>query len=213
MNKNITKIVFLAILGVVLGYFLYTRVLSESEEDRQWREQYEADQKARESGQPAAAAPGGASPAPAEGGTIREDEIDLELLAAGIKKVEFNYAQTRRAEQRRNPMTPLVGPYVETASELASAMGGEASSASDEAVLAAIRRNLLLSGIMWHPTAPVAIINNEVVPAGHQFPSEMFRTARAANGLEDAVTVERMTQDSVILKYRNSEITLELKER
>jgi hypothetical protein len=41
----------------------------------------------------------------------------------------------------------------------------------------------------------------------------MFRTARAAGGLDEAVTVTSMTQHSVLLKYKEAEITLELKER
>jgi hypothetical protein len=216
VNKNTKKIVFLAILGVIAGYFVVTRVLSESPEDKQWREQYEANQKARVSGQaPAgpAGSGGAAAAAPASGPAAASTaKIDLEQLAAGIKEIDFNYDSVRKAEQRRNPMAPLVGPYVAHPAMTASATG-EPASTSDEAVVAAIRRNLLLSGIMWHPTAPVAIINNEPIPTGHRFPNEMFRSARAAGGLDEAVTVTSMTQHSVILKYKESEITLELKER
>ena len=181
MNKNITKIVFLAILGVVLGYFLYTRVFSESEEDRQWREQYEADQEARESGQPAAADPGGASSGPWKA-HIRDDEIDLELLAAGIKKVEFNYG---RREGRATGGIPARwwDPTLRRTSELASAMVGEALPVQAMRRFSPpFRRNLLLSGIMWHPTAPVAIITTKLF-CWSSVPSEMFRTARR-NGLE-----------------------------
>ncbi len=220
MNKKITKTVFLAILGLVAAYFVVTRVLTESPEDKQWREQYEANQKARESGQaPAATTPadsGGASTAAsaAAGGPAAATTaaIDFEQLAAGIKEIEFDYDGVRKTEQRRNPMAPLVGPYVAPAVMAASAPG-EAANSNDEAIVGAIRRNLLLSGIMWHPTAPVAIINNEAIPTGYTFPNEMFRTARSTSGLEDAVTVKSMTQHSVILKYKDSEITLELKER
>lgn len=220
MNKKITKIVFLAILGLVAAYFVVTRVLTESPEDKQWREQYEANQKARESGQApaatAAAGSGGASTAaPAAAGSpaaAGAAAIDFEQLASGIKEIEFDYDAIRKTEQRRNPMAPLVGPYVAPA-VMAASGPGEAANTNDEAIVSAIRRNLLLSGIMWHPTAPVAIINNEAIPAGYTFPNEMFRTARSASGLEDAVTVKSMTQHSVILKYKDSEITLELKER
>ena len=217
MNKKITKIVFLAILGLVAAYFVVTRVLTESPEDKQWREQYEANQKARESGQApaatAAAGSGGASTAaPAAAGSpaaASTAAIDFEQLASGIKEIEFDYDAIRKTEQRRNPMAPLVGPYVAPA-VMAASGPGEAANTNDEAIVSAIRRNLLLSGIMWHPTAPVAIINNEAIPAGYTFPNEMFRTARSASGLEDAVTVKSMTQHSVILKYKDSEITLEL---
>lgn len=220
MNKKITKIVFLGILGLVAAYFVVTRVLTESPEDKQWREQYEANQKARESGQApaatAAAGSGGASTAaPAAAGSpaaASTAAIDFEQLASGIKEIEFDYDAIRKTEQRRNPMAPLVGPYVAPA-VMAASGPGEAANTNDEAIVSAIRRNLLLSGIMWHPTAPVAIINNEAIPAGYTFPNEMFRTARSASGLEDAVTVKSMTQHSVILKYKDSEITLELKER
>jgi hypothetical protein len=220
VNKKITKIVFLAILGLVAAYFVVTRVLTESPEDKQWREQYEANQKARESGQApaatAAAGSGGASTAaPAAAGSpaaASTAAIDFEQLASGIKEIEFDYDAIRKTEQRRNPMAPLVGPYVAPA-VMAASGPGEAANTNDEAIVSAIRRNLLLSGIMWHPTAPVAIINNEAIPAGYTFPNEMFRTARSASGLEDAVTVKSMTQHSVILKYKDSEITLELKER
>lgn len=216
MNKNTKKIVFLVILGLIAGYFVVTRVLSESPEDKQWREQYEANQKARVAGQtPAGPAESrgaqavDAASSPAAAGTAK---IDLEELALGIKEIDFNYDAVRKAEQCRNPMAPLVGPYVARAELVASATG-ETVNTSDEAIVAAIRRNLLLSGIMWHPTAPVAIINNEAIPTGHRFPNEMFRTARAAGGLDEAVTVTSMTQHSVLLKYKEAEITLELKER
>ena len=222
MNKNVTKAIFLGVLGVVLVYFLYTRVFSESEEERAFRENLARQQQARQSGEaPAApagapaAGPAAAAAAPGGAAVIREDEIDLEELAAGIKEVEFDYDESRKEEQLRNPMAPLVGPYVAaTVPGAAVTEGGQPGTADDEAVINAIQRNLLLTGIMWHPTAPVAIINNEVIPPGYQFPNEMFRTARSTSGvLEDAVSVERMTRNSVILKYKNSEITLELKER
>ena len=216
MNKNTKKIVFLVILGLIAGYFVVTRVLSESPEDKQWREQYEANQKARVAGQTPAgpaesrgAQAAVAASSPAAAGTAK---IDLEELAVGIKEIDFNYDSVRKAEQRRNPMAPLVGPYVARAELVASATG-ETVNTSDEAIVAAIRRNLLLSGIMWHPTAPIAIINNEAIPTGHRFPNEMFRTARATGGLDEVVTVTSMTQHSVLLKYKEAEITLELKER
>jgi len=127
VNKKITKIVFLAILGLVAAYFVVTRVLTESPEDKQWREQYEANQKARESGQApaatAAAGSGGASTAaPAAAGSpaaASTAAIDFEQLASGIKEIEFDYDAIRKTEQRRNPMAPLVGPYVAPAVRVA----------------------------------------------------------------------------------------------
>ena len=89
MNKKITKIVFLAILGLVAAYFVVTRVLTESPEDKQWREQYEANQKARESGQAPAAT------APATGGwdKFRKTEVGtIEFKTAGPHVVKVRAA-------------------------------------------------------------------------------------------------------------------------
>jgi hypothetical protein len=222
VNKNVRNGIILGILALVFGYFLFTRVLSESQEERAFRENLEQQQKARESGQAPTTAAGTptAGPAtadnltaPGSANVIREDEIDLAQLAAGIKEVEFDYDKARKEEQLRNPMAPLVGPDVQ-ARVPGTGVGDEPASADDEAVINAIRRNLMLTGIMWHPTAPVAIINNDIVPPGYKFPNEMFRTARSTTGvLEEPVLVARMTRNSVILKYKDSEITLELKER
>jgi len=199
-----------------LVYFLWSRIFTKSEEDKEWQERFEQTQQARESGEPVAPeanAPAGPDASPVASPGTSEDEINLEELASSIKKVEFDYDALRKKEKIRNPMAPLVGPYVAQA-PVSGPDRGSAASAKEEAAVAAIRRNLLLSGIVWHPTHPIAIINNEVVPKGHTFPGEMFRTARSQTGiLENGVFVERITQNSVILKYKDSEITLQLKER
>jgi len=217
VNKNITKIVLLVIFLLILVYVLYTRVFTKSQAEKD----FEANLRNRPSGQ--ASTPAGGPPAaeatPKTGGAATqppvasEGEVNLKELAAGIKEVGFDYDAVRKKEQLRNPMSPLVGPYVAPA-VLASAEGGPAASATDEATISAIRRNLLLSGIVWHATAPIAIINNEPIAQGYTFPGEMFRTARSQTGVLDGqVSLERITKNSVILKYKDSEITLELKER
>ncbi|MFO7976040.1 MAG: hypothetical protein R6V12_15555 [Candidatus Hydrogenedentota bacterium] len=219
MNKNVTKTVFLVILALGLGFVLYKNFFTESPEERERRERLEATIEARQSGASPSTDSGastgeGASAGPAAAGPIPEEEaIDIKQLTASIKEVEFDYEDARKEEQMRNPMAPLVGPYVAQAPLSATDDQG-AVSESEEVAIAAIRRNLRLAGIMWHPTDPIAIINNEVIPKGYTFPGEMFRTARSHSGiLENGVSVERITQNSVILKYKDSEITLELKER
>jgi hypothetical protein len=217
VNKNVTKAVFLGILALVLGFFLYKNFVTESPEERERRERLEATIQARQSGEAPAAAEGQettASVASSTSGAIPEDDkVNIEELAASIKEVDFNYDAARKEERMRNPMSPLVGPYVAQAPP-SQTDGGQPGSETEEAAVAAITRNLRLSGIMWHPTDPVAIINNEAIPKGYVFPGEMFRTARSQSGiLDDGVSVERVTRNSVILKYKNSEVTLELKER
>ncbi len=212
MSKNTTKGIILAVLGIIAAVVVYTQIFTLDEEERQRRELMAQRQRELASGQPAAAPSAPGAPAAPGGPVLREDEIDLDALATGIKEVEFDYTLARREAPFRNPMAPLVGPHVAPA--LAQPGVADALPPDDEATLAAIRRNLRLSGIMWHPTAPAAIINNEIVPLGYEFPGEMFRTARATQGaLENSVLVESMTQDSVILKYKDTEIALELKER
>jgi hypothetical protein len=221
VNKNVRNGIVLGILALVLIAFLYKNFMTESPEEREFRERLEAAQEAREKGQAPPAAPGRPS-APAAGGAAAPatpaaapggQQLDLDELAAGIKEVEFNYQEAREQEQLRNPMTPLVGPYVAQARPGEKQDGQEASPTS-EAAVAAIRRNLNLTGIMWHPTDPIAILNNEIVPLGYAYAPEAFQRARfGGSQLEAPVTVQRMTKDSVILKYKDSEITLELKER
>lgn len=217
MNKNATKAVFLGILALVLGFFLYKNFMTESPEERERRERLEATIQARQRGETAAAAEGQATTASAASSTPgaipEDDKVNIEELAASIKEVDFNYDAARKEERMRNPMAPLVGPYA--AQSLPSQTGGgQPGSETEEAAAAAIYRNLRLSGIVWHPTDPVAIINNEAIPKGYVFPAEMFRTARSQSGiLDDGVSVERITRNSVILKHKNSEVTLELKER
>ena len=202
MNKKITKIVFLAILGLVAAYFVVTRVLTESPEDKQWREQYEAIRR-RAKGQAPAATRSRfrrridcGRPAAARRSRGRGDR--LEQPASGIKEIEFDYDAIRKTDSAAIPWrrwwVPLRRPlWRRRAWRSGNTNDGHRVRDSPQPAVVGDAA----------PDRTVAIINNEAIPAGYTFPNDV-RTARSASGLEDAVTVKSMTQHSVILKYKDS---------
>ncbi len=117
-------------------------------------------------------------------------EINVDELLAGIQEVDFDYDRERIP---RDILTPLVGT-VTAAKEQQQEMHAEL-------VPPAILGDILsktVSGIVWDPSRPVAIVDNEIVYPGYQYP--------------DGTVVASIEADAVIFKVGDSLIQVELKE-
>ena len=216
MNSNAKKIGAVAVLAVVLVVVLYFQVLRESPEDKAFRENLE---KSKTQAAPGAspATPGAAPPAqaPAAGTgaapSLNVVKEDIDQLLAQVRKVieedDFSYEDAQK-EQRRNPMTPLVGPFKVTQDN-----GGEPSPTpvppADALLAASIERAVSLSGIVWDEANPMAILDNEVVGVGHRLPVSQFPESRFPNG----VYVQSIEQRRIVLRYNEMSIPIELKEQ
>jgi hypothetical protein len=117
-------------------------------------------------------------------------EINVDELLAGIQEVDFDYDRERIP---RDVLTPLVGAV--------SAPKEEQQEMATELVPPAILGDILskaVSGIVWDANRPVAIVDNEIVYPGYQYP--------------DGTTVESIKPDAVVFKVGDSLIQVELKE-
>jgi len=122
-----------------------------------------------------------------------EEDIDLDELLKQVREVDFDYDQARVG---RNPMNPLVGVTFAKAgpSEGEGEPGGE-----PDFELLALAQRMKLTGIVWDPAGPVAIIDNNIVAPGAELPG--------------GIVVESISEDQVVLGVKGSEITKELKEQ
>lgn len=211
-SKNRNKIIVLAALLAVAVFLVLRPLFTESEFDRQYRENVA---KSVQSGGTSAAAPASGQPAatpaaagaPAVRSQFQRSAVDVDQLIASIKEIEFNYDEERI---EANPMTPLVGPTAPAA--IASAQGPGAT--APPGVMAAasdpqgVLRNFKVTGIVWDKYDPMAVVTfpsqgaltNEVVSRGFTFP-----------GTE--ITVTDIQQDRVVLNAKGAQVTLQLEER
>ncbi len=204
MNPQRKKLIFLAVVGVVALIFIFRAVFSESETDRQYRENFEKAQKeaaaggaATPSGQPAAkpAESGQANGSQAARSQFQKAEVDIDALIASIKEVDFDYEQDRT---RINPMTPLVGPMAPM--RLAVPKPGEEGQETTQEDVQMLIRGLRLTGILWDKRDPMAVINEDIVSRGFVFP-------------DTGVKVHDIEKDRVILSVNNVLVPLEMEER
>ncbi len=139
-------------------------------------------------GQSAPAA--GKVPAPAAAPAGQASQLDLDALLASVQQVEFDYAANRPS---RDPMRALVGltPVLPN--------GGEVT---DEPILPDVTppaiRSMILSGIIYDEQRPMAVLDDEVVFPGYEFP----------NG----VVVEAIEPTAVRLRMGDREFTLNYEE-
>ena len=120
---------------------------------------------------------------------LRETDVDIQALLSSIKEVDFDYDREREA---RDPLTPLVGALARRMDE---------QTASDETVPPAILGDILsktVSGIVWDARRPVAVVDNEVVYPGFQYP--------------DGTSVAAIDPGKVVFKVGDSLIQVELEE-
>lgn len=145
----------------------------------------------------AATAPSGATsaaPAATTGtqkpeSVMKKAEVNIDELLTGIKEVDFDYDGERTA---RDPLAPLIGT--------ASKKGEEEKVPDKETLSPAISHVMskVITGILWDKVRPLAVVDNEVVYPGYEYP--------------DGVRVERVEKTAVIFKVGDSEIQVELKE-
>jgi len=138
-----------------------------------------------------------ASIAPAEnarvGSVFQKVDIDLDQLLQEIKVVDFDYA---REHSDRDPTLPLVGDSMMLRARTARLA---ASQDADDLLMAAGRK--MVTGIMWDPKRPLAVVDNEVVTVGFEF--------------EDTIVVKAIERDHVVLGLagQDQDVVRELKEQ
>ncbi|GMV94794.1 MAG: hypothetical protein AMXMBFR82_45720 [Candidatus Hydrogenedentota bacterium] len=217
--KQRRNVIILVVLGIATLGVLYWQFFTESEFDRQYRENQEkaAAQPAATPGAPAApagapaatpaATPAAATPAagaPAQGSAFQRADVDIDELIAGIKEVDFDYDEVAADV---NPMTPLVGPFAPQQIAQGESAGGAETMAQRQDIQKLVR-NLTVTGIMWDQFDPMAVVRfpvqgeviSEVVTRGFEFP-------------ELGVTVHDIETDRVTLNVDGMLIPIELEER
>lgn len=197
MNAQKKQIIILAVLGVVLvGALVYQLFIA--------KEAAPPGNIGKGAAAPAPATPGakaapakpGAGPAPAaapaagEHGTqLKRADVDIDALLAGIKEVDFDYD---REKMPRDPMRPLVG--------LVSKMDQEGEGGAEAVPPATVGQVMgkVVSGIVWDKVRPVAVVDNEIVYPGYQYP--------------DGTVVDAIERDRIVFKVGDSLIQVELEE-
>lgn len=209
-EQNRKQVILAAILGIaLLGVLVYQFVLREAPplpSDALGNDQSTQTTGSPVTGAPAtvaapalASAPGGAAPpagvrAPAPYPPSANKPLELEDIQAMIASVEvkpIDYPQVRIA---RNPMTPLVGSMRQQGSEGASDAPAEVMTQVKIDTTASKQ----VSGIIWDPQYPVAIVDDMVVHVGYVFP----------NGAQ----VQEIEPTRVLFKVGNTIIPVEMKE-
>ncbi len=194
------KIIFLAVLLVVVAYFVFKAIFPASTTPP-------APQNGAKpaTAQPAAAANAAAgaaaqakAPASAQGAAsasaFKQSNVNIDELLASIKEVDFDYALER---ETRDPMTPLVGDRAMT--QLTTSEEGGAPSALNASAAQRLALNMVVTGIVWDKRAPIAVVNNEVVYPGYVFDS--------------GIAVESIEPSRVLLRVGDSVIPKELEEQ
>lgn len=134
---------------------------------------------------------------PSNVGTVFvEADVDINKLVQNIKEVDFVYAKSHSS---RNPLIPLVGTSALVYSP--SGQGASGAGSGDVNFLYEAQRKIV-SGIIWDPDNPLAVINDEVVGVGYQFSS--------------GIRIKTISEDRVVLSVstgnENIEVIRELKE-
>jgi len=141
--------IMLAVLGVALAGVLVWQLRGGGSEGKQPTRRSESSRKASEATGELA---------------IRMADVNIEELVARVRErvyVDFAYEEHRLP---RDPMRPLVGDAA--AGPMLPQIGEKISR---EAVIKAVQ-DKVVSGIVWDERDPCAIIDNEVVFRGQQFP-------------------------------------------
>lgn len=124
------------------------------------------------------------TPTRAQVQTLKEVDIDADELLNNIRPVTFIY-ESERIE--RNPMTPLVGTLNAISSPTAI-VRGSVSSVMQKRV----------TGIVWDKYNPAAIVDEEIVTKGHEYP--------------DGVRVYSIEPDQVTFQVGDTRVPIKMKE-
>lgn len=117
---------------------------------------------------------------------LKKVDVDLDALIESLNVVTFVYDNEKIS---RNPMTPLVGRVIAPTEQET-----DGTFIINEGTI----RNKSVSGIIYNEFNPAAIIDDEVITEGHQYP--------------DGVVVTQIEPKRVWFKWRDSLIPVELKE-
>lgn len=137
------------------------------------------------------AAKTGAAAAPAASGPTRLTEVDINIdeLLQGVREVTFDY-ETMRID--RDPLGALVGGPLK--GDLEALEGGPLPVAGVGSVL-----QKKITGIIYDDVSPLAVVDDEVVGVGHEYP----------NGIK----VHAIDRDKVTFQLGDSLIPVEMKEQ
>ncbi len=211
--KQRRNVIILIVLGVATLGVLYWQFFTESDFDRQYRENLAKTSVPGADATPAASTPSpaataaapatGAAPA-AQASAFQKADVNIDELIAGIKEVDFDYDQVAMDV---NPMTPLVGPFAPQRIAATGEEGGSEATPMRHDIQALVR-TLKVTGIMWDKYDPMAVVSfpvqgetiSEVVTRGFEFP-------------DMGVTVHDIEKDRVILNINGVEVPIELEER
>jgi len=115
--------------------------------------------------------------------------VDVDALVASVEVLDFYYERERIA---RDPMRPLVGEMGVTLLDQTQGFDLER-----EIILKAMSTKVV-SGIVWDPTHPCAVIDNEVVSLGQVLPLD--------------IVVADIQPAHVVFKKGDIEVSVALKE-
>ncbi len=187
-KKSNKQYIILGVLGLVLAVVLYTQLFGGSSPATP----IEAVQTGV-----AGAVTNAANIPPAASARVesvfQKVDVDLDQLLQEIKVVDFDYA---KEHSDRDPTLPLAGDSMLLRARTARL---SASQDADDLMLAAARK--MVTGIMWDPSHPLAVIDNEVVSVGFEF--------------MDTIVVKAIERDHVVLGLagQDLEVVRELKEQ
>lgn len=154
----------------------------------------------------ATAAPGTSAAAPAQpgqpapprpaAGSQQQAAPDVDELLANVQSVDFDYNATRLGANMRNPMSPLIFTDF---TRMQQADDESAVYTPGKSEIIFLARQKVLSGIIYNSEAPVAIIDDEVVMPGYEYP--------------EGIVVDSITEDTVVLRVQDSRIERKLGEQ
>ena len=198
MSGDTRKLVIVAILGVVLAGVLVYQFVRKPPPMPDTGPAVENRATPRPPASPAAAPaakPAASSAAQPRTATTQLDQIDIDVsgLLSGIQEVAFDY--DREPMPRGNPMKPLVGTVITPA--IIEDQGQAAAAQRTPAWVELMSK--VVSGIVWDPNNPVAVVDNEVVFPGYEYPS--------------GILVNAIEPDRVVFKLGDSLVEIELKEQ
>jgi hypothetical protein len=134
-----------------------------------------------------AAKPATTAVASAEGpARLKKVDVDLDALIESLNVVTFVYDNEKI---NRNPMTPLVGRVLAPTNP---------DAAMEQMTSPGIIRSKSVSGIIFNEFNPVAIVDDQVITEGYQYP--------------DGVVVTQIEPKRVWFQWRDTLIPVELKE-
>ena len=196
MEEQRKQYLILGVLGLTLVGALYWFVLREDPEMAAIRATAEQAGAPGVVGQQVASLQP-VSAVPSNVGTVFvEADVDINQLIENIKEIDFVYGEEHNT---RNPLIPLVG----TSALVYSSRGQLVRNVGGEENLLYEAQRKIVSGIIWDPENPLAVINDEVVGVGHY--------------LAEGILIKMITQDRVVLSVssenENIEVIRELKER